>query len=96
MNAELEAIRDAMDKSTGEGRDREFAVQLAEAYVRSHSDQFDGLRDRSIEDCVRAVDVFRAAGLDDEQWKVEAWLLAKFEPQQIGGTYHPVVRIPGL
>ena len=93
MNKELQAIQDAMDKSSG--RDRDKAVKLADKYVSDHPDEFNELRDLSIEACVQAVEVFRAAGLTESEQRVEAWLLHKFEPQTIGGLAQPTVRIPG-
>lgn len=92
MNSELEAIRDAWDKTTGDGRD-EVARELADAYVADHEDQFASLRDMSLEQCVQALDVFRAAGMEEEQWRVEAWLLHRFEPQNIGGAAEAKVRL---
>jgi hypothetical protein len=102
MNAELEAIKDAMDKSTGDGRDHPNACTLAEAYVEAHPEQYaddiyeNSLATRSVEDLVKAVDVFRAAGMEEQQWIIETFLLAKFEPQNIGGTSQVVLRVLGL
>ncbi|AEL19951.1 hypothetical protein SEA_TAPIOCA_23 [Mycobacterium phage Tapioca] len=95
MNAQLEAIRDAMNKDTGQGRDIDLARALADAYVTEHPDQFANLADMPIEQCVAAVDVFRSAGMEDDQWRVEAWLLHRFEPQTIGGPVTARIRVPG-
>jgi hypothetical protein len=95
MNKELQAIRDAMDKTSGDGRDRESAVKLADKYVAAHPDEFAEMADMTIEECVQAVDVFRAANLTDSEQRMEAWLLHKFAPQNIGGPAAPTVRIPG-
>ena len=92
MNSELEAIKDAWDKNTGDGRD-ESARELADAYVAAHPDQFTSLEAMSLEQCVQAVDVFRQAGMADEQWRVETWLLHRFEPQNIGGAAQAKVRL---
>lgn len=95
-NEQLDAIRDAWDKETGEGRDEELARSLADALVAAEPDQFEELSSMSLEDCVKAVDIFRRAGMTDSQWKVEAWLLHRFEPQVIGGAAEAKVRIvPG-
>lgn len=94
MNKELSAIRDAMDKTTGGGRDREGAVALADKYVAAHPDEFAEFADMSLEDCVKAVEVFRAAGMAESEQRVETWLLYKFAPQTIGGPITPVVRNP--
>jgi hypothetical protein len=96
LSPELEAVKDAMDKGTGDGRDHPSAVQLSDAYVASHPELAEELGDWSIEQCVDAVSTLRAAGMLNEQWKVEVWLLHKWPPQNIGGEYHAQVRIPNL
>lgn len=95
MNAELEAIKDSWDKNTGDGREEDGTRALCDAYVEAHPDEFNSLRTMTLDACVRAIDVFRAAGMDEEQWKVEVWLLHHFEPQSIGGPIQAQVRIPG-
>lgn len=90
---ELGAIREAWDKESGEGRDEGQARKLADDYVKKNSSEFDGLRELSLEQLVKAVEVFREAGLVDDQWRVEAWLLHRFEPQTIGGSYEAKVRL---
>lgn len=94
MNSELEAIKDAWDKRTGTGRDEDGTRAMCDAYVAAHPEQFDSLREMSLEQCVNALSVFRQAGMEEEQWRVEAWLLHHFEPQHIGGPMQAVVRIP--
>jgi hypothetical protein len=47
----------------------------------------------SLEECVNAVSVFRQAGMAEEQWRVETWLLHRFEPQNIGGPVKAKVRV---
>lgn len=96
MNAELEAIKDAWAKDTGDGRDDVGARALCDAYVAAHPEQFTSLEVMSLEQCVNAVEVFRDAGMEEEQWKVEAWLLHHYEPQNIGGPITAQVRIPGV
>lgn len=96
MNAELEAIKDAWDKNTGNGRDEDGTRAMCDAYVEAHPDQFTALREMTIEECVNAVSVFRQAGMAEEQWKVEVWLLHHFAAQNIGGPMQAQVRIPGL
>lgn len=92
-NKELGAIRDAWSKDSGEGRDEEKARKLADAYVKANPDQFETLEDLSVDQLVKAVDVFREAGMEDDQWRVEAWLLHRYEPQTIGGAAEPKVRL---
>lgn len=96
MNAELEAIKDSWDKNTGDGRDEDGTRALCDAYVEAHPEQFTELANMSLEECVQALSVFRAAGMEESQWKVEVWLLHRFEPQTIGGVARATVRIPGL
>lgn len=96
MNAELEAIKDAWAKDTGGGRDEEGTRALCDAYVQAHPEQFAALEAMTLEQCVKAVEVFRDAGMEEEQWKVETWLLHHYEPQSIGGPIQAVVRIPGV
>jgi hypothetical protein len=43
---------------------------------------------------VKSVENYRETGQEAEQWKVEAWLLHHFAPQNIGGTYEAQVRVP--
>lgn len=93
MDAGLEAIKDAWDKNTGDGRD-EGARKLADTYIAEHPEKFVGFKDLSIEQLVQAVDVFRAANMEQQQWEVEAYLLSRFEPQNIGGAYNPQLRLP--
>lgn len=94
MNKELEAIKKAWDKNTGNGREEEKTRELADAYVEAHPEQFESMKDMTLEECVQAVSVFRAAGMEEEQWKVEVWLLHHFEPQNIGGPIQAKVRLP--
>lgn len=90
----FDAIKDAMDKSTG--RDRDAAVTLADEYVAAHPEEFDEFRGLDIEALVNAVGVLRQAGLEEAQWRVETWLLHKYEPQNIGGNIRARVRMTGL
>lgn len=93
MKAELQAIADAMDKTTGNGRDKTLAVELAEAYVTANPGEYTGYEEKTLPDLVAAVDVFRAAGFEDELWRTKAWILHRFEFQNIGGEVTPQVRI---
>lgn len=96
LSPELEAIRDAMNKETGDGRDRDLAVELSTAYVEAHPELTAEMHDWDISRVVESVSVFRAAGFEEKQWQLEAYLLAKFEPQSIGGVYQPELRMPLL
>ena len=96
LSPELAEIADVLDKETGDGRDYQRAVELSDAYVAAHPELFTQLADMSIDDCVKAVSVFRDAGMDEDQWRVEAWIKHRWEPQSIGGEYHAQVRMPGI
>ena len=96
MNKELEAIKDSWSKDTGDGRDDEGTRALADAYVAAHPEEFTELRELSIEDLVTSVSTFRDAHLEESQWRVETYLLAKFAAQSIGGEYTAQVRNPNL
>lgn len=88
MIKDLEAIKTAMD-----ALDFDKARTLSDAYVKTHPDEFNDYSDLSIEDVVKAVDVFRAAGMLDNQYRAEAWHLHKWEPQTIGAAAGPVLRL---
>lgn len=90
----LAEVHDAWDKAVGEGRDEEGTRALADAYVAEHPDEFSELSGLTIEQLVTAVDVFRAAGLEESRKRVDVWLWHHFEPQVIGGPAAIVVRIP--
>lgn len=89
----LDAIREAWDKNTGEGRDENATRALADQYVAAHPDQFTELQGLTLAQLVQAVQVFRDAGLPDSQWRVETWLLHHYEPQSIGGPVDARVRV---
>lgn len=96
MNTELQAIKDAVDAEVGDGSDFDGARDLADSYVKANPDKFTEYEGKDIPSLVKMVDVFRDAGLEDSQWTVEAWLLHRFEPQNIGGANQPQLRIVGL
>ncbi|EUA24053.1 hypothetical protein I552_10267 [Mycobacterium xenopi 3993] len=69
-------------------------AQLADEYVANHSAEFAAFPSMTVQQLVEAVDVFRAANMLEDQWRVETWLLHRFEPQNIGGQHSPSPR-PG-
>lgn len=99
MKAELEAIRKAWDPGDPETkqlkgkRDEDKTRKLSDKYVEDHPEEFEELRNLSEPDCVNALEVFRAAGLEDSEWRVQAWLFHAFEPQNIGGEHHSILRV---
>lgn len=93
MNSQLAAIAEAMDKTSEGGRNELLARALADDYVEANPGLFTELESMSIHELVHAVEVFRDAGMVDEQWRVETWLLHRFNPQDIGGPASATVRI---
>ena len=93
MDTELQAIREAMDKDAGEGRDYDHAVELSDTFAAAHPDLFAFLADMSIESCVALVDTFREAGDEESLWRVQAWILHRWPPQHIGGQAQVEIRI---
>lgn len=94
MTPELEAIKAALDNSNGD-RDMTQVVALADAYVAAHPDQYTSLQNLEREQCVAALDVFRSAGMEEDQWRVEAWIQHRWDPMNIGGPVSAKVRTPG-
>lgn len=93
MNPELTALKEAMD-----GLDFVTARELATAYVAAHPDEFAEYsamaesaetEQAAIQSVVHAVEVFRAAGLLESQYRAEAWHLHTWDPQDIGGAVRP-------
>lgn len=94
MGPKLKKIADAMDKTTGDGRDDPLARQLADQYVADNPAQFTQMQNMSVHDLIKAVEVFRDAGMAEDEQKVETFLLHKFEPLSVGGAFQAKVRIP--
>lgn len=92
MNDDLAAIKAAWTNPAG--RDDDAVRTMADAYVAAHPTEFAEYELMAIADCVAAVEAFRAAGMEESQWRVEVWLLHRFEAQDIGGEYQAQVRIP--
>lgn len=90
MNSDLAAIQTAV-----EAEDFDTARTLADAYVASNPSDFTDEATMTIEECVAAVDAFRAAAMDTNLWQMETWLLHHYAPQSIGGAYQPAIRVPG-
>lgn len=94
MNDDLQAIKDAWDKTTGDGRDEEGTRAMADAYVAGHADEYAGFDNIPLDVLVTMESDARNRGDLDETWKIETWLLHRFEPQNIGGVYQAQVRLP--
>lgn len=93
MKSEFAAIKDLWDSETGEGRDWEMVRQLSDEYVAAHPDEFESFQSLDEVQCVKALEVFREAGLEDDEYRVQVWIWHHFEPQEIGGTYKATVRV---
>lgn len=93
MIEELEQIRAAWSKDEAGGRDEALARELADEYVRENPAVFSSISQKSLEELCSDVEAFRNANMEEEVWKIEAWLLHRFEPQNIGGVYQPKVRV---
>ncbi|AVO21432.1 hypothetical protein PBI_NILO_34 [Mycobacterium phage Nilo] len=91
MDSQLEAIRDAA--SPGPGRNLEQARDLADAFVAAHPELYPGWEDKTVHEAVSAVEILRAAGLEEEAWRAEAWILHRWEPQNIGGPAQATIRV---
>lgn len=98
MHAELEDIKDSWDKNTGDGRDEDGTRALASAYVAAHPEAFAGLEqfDNNLPLLVDLLSQRRASGDEQGTWELEAWLLHRFPPQNIGGAYRAEVKLPDL
>lgn len=92
MNSELQAIKDAWD---AEPRNETLARSLSDTYVLDHPTEFTGYDGMSVQALCEAIDTFRLAGMPEDVQRIETWLLHKYEPQNIGGTYQPQLRIVG-
>lgn len=92
MIQQLEDIKAAWSSAEGGGRDEVLARELCDQLVASNPELFEEIQDKSLPELVEAIDVFHAAGMEEQVWRIEAWLLHRFEPQQIGITPSPVIR----
>lgn len=93
MNVELEAIKTAWSQDNKEARNAALARDLSDDYVAAHPAEFEEISEMEIEECVNALGVFRNAGMEDSQWRIQAWLFHHFEPQQIGGIAGATIRV---
>ena len=88
MQSELQEIKDAVESGDVEG-----ARNLSDAFVSENPSLFADMQTKNVEELVSAIDVFRAAAMEENQWQVEAWLLHHYEPQNIGGPADATVRV---
>lgn len=82
-----------------EGRLAEEMQSLCDAYVAAHPEQFDpaqvSFTNLSKDEVVEALTVFRSAGFEEEQWKLEVWQWHHWERDNIGGQVQTRIRIVG-
>lgn len=88
MQTELQDIKDAVESGNVE-----HARSLADTFVSENPSLFADMQTKNIEELVSAIDVFRAAAMEENQWQVEAWLLHHYEPRNIGGPADATVRV---
>lgn len=88
---------DAVSKETGDGRDLDLAREIAEEYIVAHPEQFIDYKDLTEHELADAATALNAAGLTTAVTRLEMWVRAKFEPQEIGGQVAATRRvIPGF
>jgi copper chaperone CopZ len=95
--ADLRGVHASRGIQGDEGRLDAEHLEMCDAYVAAHPGEFAGeIEGMSLEECVKAIDAFRAAGMTESEMRVEVWLRHKFEPQNIGGEVQARIRVAGL
>lgn len=92
MDTQLESIKQAV-----EAGEFDTARTLSDEYVASNPDVYNGWESKQVAGdtgLVANVDLYRAAGREDDLWQTEAWLLHRFQPQNIGGEAAVQLRVP--
>jgi hypothetical protein len=102
MADELKTIRDAWEKRDARGvrsssgkaslEDDQNVYKLADKYVAAHKADFAGFDNLPLEALVKTLEQYREEGRDEDAERIQVWLWHRFEPQNIGGTYEPVLR----
>ena len=82
MDAELQRFTELWDDKSTRPEAKAYAV----AYCGSHD--LSGYERHTMEDLVGLVGEARAAGDEAERVRLDIWLLATYEPQQITATFH--------
>lgn len=95
MDAQLAQIKMAATDEEGHPADFESARSLADAFVADNPGLYTDYPSKSVSELVEAVDLLRSAGMEEEHWRVEAWLLHRYDPQNIGGPVDATIRIVG-
>lgn len=95
MHKDLQAFRNAVDKTTGDGRDLDKAREIADKYVKENPQEFEYLAGWDEHDVCKEIDVMRAAGRYDQVTRIEVWVRHHFEPTHVGGPASARVRVLG-
>lgn len=101
MDPNLEAIFEEWDKGKGD-RDESLVRSLSDQFVADNpvlfgsftvatEDNPDGMPEPA---CIQALEVFRNAGMLEEERRVQVWLWHRFSPKNIGGEVKAQIRIP--
>jgi hypothetical protein len=103
MAEDLKALREAWEKRDARGtrsssgkaslEDDDKVYKLADKYVTANKADYAGFENLPLEALVRTLESCREQGDEDGEWKIQAWLFHHFEPQNIGGTYQPELRL---
>lgn len=94
MDGKLAQIKMALTDAEDHPADVDEARRLADEFVAENPGYYSDYAGKSVHELVEAVDLLRSAGMEEEHWRVEAWLLHRFEPQNIGGPVEAIVRVP--
>lgn len=89
-----------------EGTLAEQHLQMCDQYVRTHSNEFDELKNLTLEQCVQTLEILRAASQIEgnamassqveDMMRIEVWVRNHFEPQNIGGEVTTRIRMAGF
>lgn len=83
--------------SGNEGKAMAKAQQIADNYVKAHSDKFTNVaayvNPDGLEKIVNLIDIMQTAGMDEAATELTMFELASFERQNIGATPRATVRL---
>jgi len=85
MDKALEAFDKAWQDSNAT-KDRKKPLSLAQAYVKAHPELAQRYQAMTLEEIVPLVSKARQDGDEERRLELDIWLLATYEPQQIGGS----------
>jgi hypothetical protein len=80
-----------------EGEHRSLAdaeiVKMADEYVADNENLYRDYEEKTLPECVQALEVFRNARMLEQEWQAQVWIFHKFEFQNIGGEARAQIRI---